>query len=152
MKTARKLWHCLEKCVRWDTGGSFVRKQFWTRARGSKNWKASECNNAVCHAYKQLKWFYWAVMYPDFWGADQNIHSWCWVGIFSKFVPPNALKMVLSVLKFLCKLFSKLLKFTLRNTCPRGWYLKNSWIHKQNLYGYKLVRAVKQSELRRCSM
>ena len=38
---------------------------------------------------------------------------------FSKFVPPDVLKMhspAVSVLKFLCKTFSKLLKFTLQNT------------------------------------
>ena len=37
----------------------------------------------------------------------------------SKFVPPDVLKMhspTVSVLKFLCKTFSKLLKFTSQNT------------------------------------
>ena len=40
---------------------------------------------------------------------------------FSKFVPADALKMyslTLPVLKFLCKLFFKLLKFTLQNSLP----------------------------------
>lgn len=50
--------HCLEESVKQGRGGSFVRKRFWTRARGSKNWRASECNSGVCHAYKQLNWFY----------------------------------------------------------------------------------------------
>ena len=54
-------------------------------------------------------------------------HVWCQLGKFSKFVPLDALKMhslapslALYVLRFLCKTFSKLGKFTLRNTPPRG--------------------------------
>ena len=80
-------------------------------------------------------------------------HGWSQAGTFSKFVPPNALKihfLALSVLKFLCKTFPKLLKFTLWNTLPLGWLLKNSYIHKQNLYRYKLARAAKQSEMKKC--
>ena len=71
-----------------------------------------------------------------------------------KIVPPYALKMhflTLSLLRFFCKTFSELLKLTLRSTISRGWFLKNSYIHKQNLYGYQLVRAAKQPELKRCS-
>ena len=48
-----------------------------------------------------------------------------------KFVTPNALKMhslALSVLRFLCKTFSKLIKFTLRNTLLCGWLFKKSYI------------------------
>ena len=42
---------------------------------------------------------------------------------FLKFVLPDALEMpslALSVLRFLCKTFSKLLKFTLQNTLVHG--------------------------------
>ena len=50
----------------------------------------------------------------------------------SKFVPPDALKMhslALSVLRFPCKLFCKLLKVTLWNTLLCWWFLKkNSYI------------------------
>ena len=80
-------------------------------------------------------------------------HGWRWKEKFSKFVPPDALKMhslVLSVLRFPCKTFSKLPKFTLRNTLLREWFLKNSYIQKK-LYGYKLERATKRSEQKRCS-
>ena len=69
------------------------------------------------------------------------------------FVPPNALKMhslVLPFLTFLCKKFTKLSKFTLQNILLRGW---NSKIHilkkKNNLHGYKLVRAAKQYGLKK---
>ena len=50
-----------------------------------------------------------------------------------KIVPQNALKMhslALPVLRFLCKTFFKLLKFTLQNTIP-------------SLYGYKLKKDAK---------
>ena len=42
--------------------------------------------------------------------------------IFQKFVPPDALKMHLLTLsvRFLCKTFSSLFKFTLPNTLLRG--------------------------------
>ena len=52
---------------------------------------------------------------------------------------------LLSILWFLCKTFSKLLKFTLRKILLWGWFLKNSCIQIKfkysNLYGYKLRRA-----------
>ena len=69
-------------------------------------------------------------------------------------MPPDPLKMpslTMSVLRFLCKTFSKLLKFTLWNTLLCGWFLKNSYIQINFFYGYKLVRAAKRSELKRCS-
>ena len=67
----------------------------------------------------------------------------------SKFVPPDALKMhSLFVLQFPCKTVSKLLKFTLQNTLLCGWLLKKSIYLNKNLYGYKLIRAVKQSQLK----
>ena len=50
-------------------------------------------------------------------------HSWHQAQKFSKFVPPNILKMqslALSVLRFLYKTFSKLLKLTLKKTHFRG--------------------------------
>ena len=75
-------------------------------------------------------------------------------GYSYKIVPPNALKMhslPLSALRSLCRTFSKLLKFTFWSTLPFGWFLNNSHIQKQNLHGYKLVRAVKWFELKRCS-
>ena len=71
-----------------------------------------------------------------------------------KVVPPDTLKMdslALSVLRFLCKTFSKLLKPTLRKTSFREWFLKSSYIQIKNLYGYKLVRTAKWSELKRYS-
>ena len=78
--------------------------------------------------------------------------GWCQAGKFSKFVPPDTLKihsLALSVLRFLCKAFSKLLKLTLQKTLDD--FIKNSHIQIKNSYGYKLVKAVKQSELKRCS-
>ena len=71
----------------------------------------------------------------------------------SKFVPPDALKMhSLFVLQFSCKTVSKLLKFTLQHTLLCGWLLKKSiYLSNKNLYGYKLIRAVKQSDLKRWS-
>ena len=93
------------------------------------------------------------VTYPEFLWADWYIYqshkSVTMVGAkqkkCQKFVPPNALKMhylALFVLRFLCKIFSKLLKFALRNTL-RGLFFKNSYIQIKNLYGYKLLRAAK---------
>ena len=67
----------------------------------------------------------------------RHYHDWRRGGTFSKFLPLNALKMyylALSVLRFFCKTFCKLLKFIFQNTLPRGWFLKNLYIHKQNLY------------------
>ena len=57
----------------------------------------------------------------------------CWPGKFSEFVPADALKMhypAMSVLVFLCKTFSKLLKFSLENTLPGGWFWKKSYSNK----------------------
>ena len=63
-----------------------------------------------------------------------------WVVKFSKFVPPNALKMhslALSVNRFFCKIFSKLLKFTLQNPV----LCKILCIHIKKLHGYELAGA-----------
>ena len=52
-------------------------------------------------------------------------HGWCEVSKFSKFVSPGTLKMLslaLSVLRFLCQKFCKLVKFSLRNTLLCGWF------------------------------
>ena len=73
---------------------------------------------------------------------------------FSKFVPPDALKVhsrALSVLRFLCKIFSKLLQFTLQNTLRGRCFLKNSYIQIKNLCDYKLVWTAMRSQLKRCS-
>ena len=64
---------------------------------------------------------------------------------FSKFVPPDTLNMLsvaLSVLRFLCKTFPKLLKLSLQKTLSGG-FLKISYIQKKKFNGYKVVRAVK---------
>ena len=70
-----------------------------------------------------------SVTYPQPFWADWYIHltyegaSMVGAEHFLKFVPPDALKMhslALSVLRFLCKTFSKLLKFTLSNTPLHG--------------------------------
>ena len=48
-----------------------------------------------------------------------------------KYLPPDAIKMyslALPVLRFLCKTFCKLPKFTLRNILLRAWFSKNSYI------------------------
>ena len=58
-------------------------------------------------------------------------HGWRKAEKFSKCVPPDTLKMhslALSVLRFLCKTFSKLLKVTLRKALFCGWFLKKSYI------------------------
>ena len=81
-------------------------------------------------------------------------HGWRRAEKFSKFVPPNTLKMhslALSVLRFLCKTFPKSLKLSLRKTLFRGWFSKISYIQIKKLYGYELVRAAKWYELKRCS-
>ena len=62
----------------------------------------------------------------------------------------NAL-LALSVFRFPCKTFSKLLNLTLRKTLFCGWFLKSSYIQIRNLYGCKLARVAKRSELIRCS-
>ena len=75
--------------------------------------------------------------------------------MFSKFVSLDALKIhsrFLSVLRCLCKTFTKLLyfKFILRNPLLRGWFFKkfiySHGIQIKYLSGYKLVRAAKRSE------
>ena len=53
-------------------------------------------------------------------------HGWSQAEKFSKFVLSGTLKIL-------------------------KWFLKNSYVHMKNLYGYKLVRAVKRSELKRCN-
>ena len=57
----------------------------------------------------------------------------------------NALPEPSLFLDFFLKHIRKLLKFTLQNTIPCGWFLENSYIHELSLYGYKLVRAVKSN-------
>ena len=50
-------------------------------------------------------------------GKQLQPTTWYWVKKFSKFVPPDTLKihsLTLSVLRFLCKTFSKLRKLALR--------------------------------------
>ena len=71
-----------------------------------------------------------------------------------KFVPPdiqNVHSLALSVLRILCKTFSKLLNLALWKTLFHGRFLKNSHIQIKFFYGYKLVRAAKQPDLKRCS-
>ena len=80
------------------------------------------------------------------WNAQRHHHGCCRAYTLSK-LSPNALKMhskALSALRFLCKTFSKLLKFVLRSILSLGWFLRNSHIQKQNLYGYKHMRGAKQ--------
>ena len=65
-------------------------------------------------------------------------HGWQRAVKVSKFVPPDALNMhyvALSVFRFLCKTFFKLLTFTLQNNLLRGWFFKNSYIQMKSLYG-----------------
>ena len=84
--------------------------------------------------------------------SQRHHHSWCREDTFSKLMSGDALKMhslTLSGLRFLWT-FLKLLKFALWSTLPRGWFLKNSYIHKQNMYGYKFVGTGKWSELKLC--
>ena len=85
------------------------------------------------------------------WNPRRCHHSWHRAGKFSKFVFQKMNSLDLSVLIFLWKTFSRLLIFTLRNTLLCRQYSKNSYVQIKNLYGYKLVRAAKQSELKRCS-
>ena len=76
------------------------------------------------------------VTYPDFLRRQtvytsnprRHHHGWCWKEKFFKFVPRNMNSPALPVLIFLCKTFSRLIAFTLRNTLRRGWCLKNSHI------------------------
>ena len=73
--------------------------------------------------------------------ARSRQDGWRWAECFSKLVPPETLKkhsLALSTLKFLCKTFPKLLKLSLQKTLFRGWFLKNSYIRINILYGYKL--------------
>ena len=62
-----------------------------------------------------------SVTFPEFFGQTGTCMELTKAlsGKFSKFVPPDTLKMhspVLSVLRFLCNIFPKLLRFKLRNT------------------------------------
>ena len=80
-------------------------------------------------------------------------HVWCRAKKFSKFVSPDTLKMdylTASLLGFLHKTLFKLLELSLQKT-PSWMLFKKSYIHIPNLSSYKLVRAAKQSELKRCS-
>ena len=80
-----------------------------------------------------------------FW-ADQHIYQ--------KFVPLDALKinsLSLSILTCLCKTFSKILKFTLWNTLQYSNIQIYFHIQIKNVYGYKFVKAVKWSDLKRFS-
>ena len=64
---------------------------------------------------------------------------------------PDTLNMhflAMSVLRFLCKTLSKLLKLTLLKTLFHGWFFKNSYIQVKKLYSSKFMRAAKQSELK----
>ena len=75
------------------------------------------------------------VMYPEFFWENQYTNQ-----THKGFVPPDTLEMhslVLSVLRFLCKTFLKLLRLTLQKTLFHRWFLKNSHIQIKNLYGYK---------------
>ena len=72
-----------------------------------------------------------SVTYPDFFWADRYIHRTYEGAMKIWFVHPDILKMhsqALSVLRFLCKTFSKWFRFTWRNTLLRRWFLKNSYI------------------------
>ena len=94
-----------------------------------------------------------AVKYSDF-GGGRPVHtsnSRKKIKIYASRYTKNVLPGCL-FLDFFCKTFSKLLKLTLRKTLYSKWFLKNSFIYSNlNLYGYKLVKAVKRSELQRCS-
>ena len=59
--------------------------------------------------------------------TGRHHHGWHRADKFSKFVPPDTLKkhsLAHSVLRILCKRFSKLLKLTLQKTLFRGWFIK----------------------------
>ena len=82
---------------------------------------------------------------------SRHHHGWHQLKSFSKFAPPDPLKMhslALSTLRFLT--FSNYLCVH-DKTLFRGLFLKYSYIQTKNWYGYKLVRAVKQSKLKKCS-
>ena len=79
-------------------------------------------------------------------------HGWHPVHKFSKSVPPNSLKMhllAMPVVKFLFKTFSELLKLTLQKTFSWMNFQKNSYFQIKLVYCYKIVRAVKWSELQK---
>ena len=63
--------------------------------------------------------------------------------------------LTLSVLRFICKIFFKLLKLTLQKTFFLGWFWKKFIYYyiysNKKMYYYKILRAAKQSELKRCS-
>ena len=97
--------------------------------------------------------FYWWYLrqepkYPGQKCCSLNVAAISWrvesiVEKFLKPVPPDALKthfLALPVLRLFCKIFSKYF---------RVWFFKNPYIHV--FYDYKLVKAAKQSELKRCS-
>ena len=82
------------------------------------------------------------VMYPEFFWAEQYIEPTG--GNFSKFVTLDALKMhslIPYVLRFYCKTFSKLLKFTKHSSSQM--ILKKLIYASKFFYGYKLVSAAK---------
>ena len=103
------------------------------------------------YLYLYIQWriqsfFEWTGIYIE----PTKAPSWLMLSRkFSKFVPPDGLKMhslALPVVRFLRKTFSRLLKFTLRNTALKGWFFKNSYIQIKNLYGYKLARTEEKEE------
>ena len=57
----------------------------------------------------------------------------------------NALPGPCLFLDFFVKHFQNYLSLHYKTTLPRGWFLKNSYIHELSLYGYKLVRVVKSN-------
>ena len=70
-------------------------------------------------------------------------------GYIFEIFAPDTLKMhslPLSVIRLLCKTFCKSLKLRFQKTLFGGWFFKKSYIQIKNLYGYKLVRAGKQSD------
>ena len=92
---------------------------------------------ANLHSIKQ-----YSVSYPEFfwadWYIDRSEEDTTIVGTeqvnFQNFFLQIPLKMhspSLSVLRFLCKTFFNLLKFTLWNTLLCEWFLKNSYIPKK---------------------
>ena len=71
----------------------------------------------------------------------------------SKFVPPDTLNMLslaLSVLRFLCKTFSGLLKFSLQKTL--SWRIFKNFLYseKKNLMAIRLWELRNDSDLKRC--
>ena len=84
--------------------------------------------------------FGFSVTYPEFFWADRYTHRTHEGAAMSGGEwrnCQNLYPLALSFLRFFYKTFSKVL-------------LKNSYIQIKHLYGYKLVRAAKRSELKRC--